>query len=97
MEPTGILYEDSLDNRNEIMISCIISANATSIIEFLFLSTNSKNYLSVNNISSQEKFQYIWIAQFSINKSKEWNGKYYCRSIEESTNSFNIDVNINCM
>lgn len=92
VKPTYNLSEDN----SSFSIVCIISANSSNTVEFLFRSKESKQFESVANVSSEQKSQFTWVATLFRKTQRQNQGEYACHSLEEIY-SKHIDVIIHCM
>ena len=93
VEPSYNLIETNSD----FTIQCIVTANLSSNVEFLFRPRQSNETFSLRKIQSKFSKHFEWTASISRKFSRESSGDYYCRDTNDPQNEANISINIACM
>ena len=86
-----------IESNTNFSIICIISANYSTEIEFIFRPQRSKETLSLEKVWSKFSKNFTWTYNLSRESSRNSSGDYYCRDSNDHENIANIFIDIICM
>ena len=86
-----------IESNTNFDIICIMSANYSTEIEFLFSPRQSNKTLALRKVRSKFSQNFIWTYNLARESSRNSSGDYYCRDSNDHENIANISIDVICM